>query len=98
MSDFPTIGKSVRGWNAEMFKRLYQSGSKAMFTALTWYGDDGQLWIPEKSPDYYQNVEHAFETASNVVEMVNLLPGEKYIAGHSKEPTSQPIRRGCANR
>ena len=26
----------ARGWNAEVFKRLYWSGSRAMFTAVTW--------------------------------------------------------------
>ena len=30
----------ARAWNAEMFKRLWQSGSKAMYTAVAWYGND----------------------------------------------------------
>lgn len=78
----------ARAWNAEMFKRLYQSGSRAMFTAVAWRGNDGQLadWIPfigGSTPDYYVNVEHAFETASNLVTALSRLPGTKYIAGHS---------------
>lgn len=31
-----------RAWFAEVFKRLYQSGSNAKFTALTWYGNQSQ--------------------------------------------------------
>ncbi|MBU4198863.1 MAG: hypothetical protein KKG09_04470 [Verrucomicrobia bacterium] len=81
--------EAARAWNAEMFKRLYQSGSRAMFTAVTWFGNDGQIadWIPfvgGSTPDYYVNVEHAFETASNLVSIINAsIPGSKRIAGHS---------------
>jgi hypothetical protein len=81
--------EAARAWNAEIFKRLYQSGSRAMFTAVTWRGNDGQLWdwipfIGGSTPDYYVNVEHAFETASNLVSTINAsVPGTKYIAGHS---------------
>jgi hypothetical protein len=81
--------EAARAWNAEMFKRLYQSGSRAMFTAVTWRGNDGQLWdwipfVGGLTPDYYVNVEHAFETASNLVSTINAsVPGSKYIAGHS---------------
>ena len=79
---------SARGWGAEMFKRLYQSDSRAMFTAVTWYGNDGQIanWVPfagGATPDYYTNVANAFLTSSNLAAAVNALPGQKYIAGHS---------------
>jgi hypothetical protein len=44
-------------------------------------------WIPfvgGSTPDYYVNVEHAFETASNLVSIINAdIPGSKYIGGHS---------------
>jgi hypothetical protein len=80
--------KAARGWSAEMFKRLYQSDSRAMFTAVTWYGNDGQLasWVPfygGDTPDYYTNVANAFLTASNLASSVSQLPGQKYIAAHS---------------
>ena len=79
---------AARGWSAEMFKRLYQSHSRAMFTAVDWYGNDGQIagWVPfagGATPDYYTNVANAFLTASNLAVAVNALPGQKYIAGHS---------------
>ena len=60
-----------------------------MFTAVTWYGNDGQLWdwipfVGGSTPDYYANVEHAFETASNLTHIINTeIPGSKYIAAHS---------------
>jgi Bacterial TSP3 repeat len=80
--------KSARGWGSEMFKRLQQSGSRAMFTAVTWLGNDRQ--VPESipfaggsTPDYYINVEHAFETAPLLVASVSRLPGQKFIAAHS---------------
>jgi hypothetical protein len=79
---------AARGWGAEMFKRLYQADSHAMFTAVTWFGNKGQLagWVPffgGDTPDYYTNVADAFLTASNLAVAVNDLPGQKYIAGHS---------------
>lgn len=73
----------ARGWSAEIFKRLYQSGSHAMFTAVTWYGEEGQWPVFGITPDYYENVVNAFDTASNLASVVNSLPGQKYIAGHS---------------
>ncbi len=78
--------KAARGWNAEMFKRLYQSGSNAMYTAVTWYGNQGQIPLTGGiTPDYYQNVRNAFATAAGLKVAVVNLPGAngKYIAGHS---------------
>ena len=75
--------QSAQGWSAEMFKRLYQSHSHAMFTAVTWYGEEGQWPVFGITPDYYENVVNAFDTASNLAVTVNALPGQKYIAGHS---------------
>ncbi|MBR4611072.1 MAG: hypothetical protein IKO40_00005, partial [Kiritimatiellae bacterium] len=54
----------ARGWNAEMFKRLWQSGCNAKFHAVTWYGNDGAFWNAFDGGDnYHGNVTHAFETA-----------------------------------
>ena len=76
---------SARAWGAEMFKRLWQSGSCNMFTAVTWYGNDSQsaLYLGN-TPDYYSNVEHALSTAAAFKQSVQALPGTaKYIAAHS---------------
>ena len=82
---FKVDEQEARAWNAEMFKRLWQSGSKAMYTAVTWCGTDSQAWWwLNSTPNYYANVEHAFATASNLAFTVSShLSGVKVIAGHS---------------
>ncbi|MBR6021463.1 MAG: lamin tail domain-containing protein [Kiritimatiellae bacterium] len=74
----------ARAWAAEMFKRLWQCGSKAMFTAVTWRGDHGQLPIIDITPDYYINVLHAFDTAAMFASRLETdLPGELFVGAHS---------------
>ena len=80
--------QSARGWSAEIFKRLWQSGSQSMFTAVDWYGNESQIWqgIPlfgGESLDYYVNVRHALDSAPNFSTAVNALPGNKVVLGHS---------------
>ena len=74
---------SARGWNAEIFKRLYQSGLRAKFTALVWRGNQGQLSHASITPDYWENVTNAFITSPHVTAAVHTLPGTKVIAAHS---------------
>ena len=83
--------RAARGWNAEMFKRLYHYGSRARFLGVIWQGNRGQ--IPEQipllggtTPNYWQNVFNAFATAPYLANAVNALPGSKsgnVIAAHS---------------
>lgn len=80
--------QSARGWAAEMFKRLWQSGSQSMFTAVDWFGNDSQIWtgvpvIGGESLDYYTNVRHALDTALNFSVAANALPGTKVMLAHS---------------
>ena len=83
--------EGARAWSSEIFKRLYQAGSRAKFTAVTWYGNEGQAseWVPfvgGSTPDYYSNVENAFQTAGPLESLISASPGlsgTKYIAGHS---------------
>ena len=76
--------EKARGWAAEMFKRMWQSGANCAFTAVTWYGDDSRKWwYLNNTPNYYVNVEHAFESATTLAGMVAQLPGEKVVAAHS---------------
>ena len=76
--------EKARGWAAEMFKRMWQSGASCAFTAITWYGDDSRKWwYLNNTPNYYVNVEHAFESAPALAGMVAQLPGEKVVAAHS---------------
>jgi hypothetical protein len=51
---------------------------------VTWYGDDSRKWwYLDNTPNYYVNVEHAFESAPALSNIVAQLPGEKVIAAHS---------------
>ena len=76
--------EKARGWAAEMFKRMWQSGANCAFTAVTWYGDDSRKWwYLNNTPNYYVNVEHAFESATALAGMVAQLPGEKVVVAHS---------------
>ena len=51
--------KEARGWNAEMFKRLWQRGCSSRYYAVTWNGDEG---FPN-GLFYHGNVVNAFLTA-----------------------------------
>lgn len=76
--------RQSRAWNAEAFKRMYQSGSRAMFTAVSWHGDQSQLPVVNVSPNYWANITNAFVTSQALAPAVNALPGKtKIIAGHS---------------
>lgn len=76
--------RQSRAWNAEAFKRMWQSGSRAMFTAVSWNGDHSQIPYVGVAPDYWDNITRAFQTAHDLAPIVNGLPGSsKVIAGHS---------------
>ena len=76
--------EKARGWGAEMFKRMWQAGANCAFTAVTWYGDDSRKWwYLDNTPNYYVNVEHAFESAPTLAGVIAQLPGEKVFAAHS---------------
>ena len=80
--------QSARGWSAEMFKRLWQAGSRSMFTAVDWYGNESQIWagvpfLGGESLNYYINVCHALDSAPNFSTAVNALPGDKVMLAHS---------------
>ncbi len=70
-----------KGWGGEAFKRLFWSGSNARFTAFGWYGYQGQTF--GITPDYQVNLDNAFATAKSFKQFLDLLEGEKTVAGHS---------------
>ena len=75
--------RQSRAWNAEAFKRMYQSGSRAMFTAVSWFGDYSQV-LNTVAPNYWQNITNAFRTSALLAPAVSGLPGSsKVIVGHS---------------
>lgn len=65
---------------------MHQSGSRAKFVGVTWRGNDGQVpglggWGGQ-TPDYYVNVEHAFESSGTLRSLINSL-SKVTIAAHS---------------
>lgn len=74
---------------AEMFKRLWQSGFDGRFTAVEWYGNEEQRYIPvwpangTATLDFYGNTLHAFQSAPALALHVSGLDGEKVIVAHS---------------
>ena len=73
-----------RGEIATAFKRLWQSRSKAMFTGVSWYGDQAYSGLLGTSLDYYSNVRNAFLTAPALASAVANLPGaHKVVIAHS---------------
>jgi hypothetical protein len=74
-------GQNSRGWESEVFKRMYWSGNKAKFVGVSWYGDP--YTNSEGVYDYHMAVRNAFATAPSLASFVNGLSGAKTIAGHS---------------
>ncbi|MFO1477377.1 MAG: Ig-like domain-containing protein [Verrucomicrobiota bacterium] len=73
-----------RGWAAEMFKRLWWSGSSRPFWAVSWFGDDSQAWS-YTTVNYHTNVVHAFQTAPTLGHFLNrwLWDCDQVVAAHS---------------
>lgn len=67
----------ARGWASEIFKRMWQSGMTAKFTAVTWRSDIGS------DANYQENVSNAFFTASVIAQQIKELPGAKVLMAHS---------------
>jgi pimeloyl-ACP methyl ester carboxylesterase len=67
--------ETARDWHSEMFKRLWQSGSKARFHAVTWRGDIGGI----NGFHYHEDVVSAFETAPHLKNYASRLFGQKVI-------------------
>ena len=79
-------GAHAKGWHAEVFKRLYQSGSRARFIGVTWRGNESQIAVDGAfivAPDYWRNVHNAFRTSKSLANFVNGISGTKTIAAHS---------------
>lgn len=72
-----------RGWSAEMFKRLWWSGSNARYYGVSWHGDESQFL--GVSFNYQVNLINAFRTAPVLASFVNGLArqGDVTLIGHS---------------
>jgi hypothetical protein len=72
----------ARGWNAEIFKRLHQMGSRARFIGMSWHGDTG-LIVDGNSTNYHQAVFHAFQTGDALASKLAFASGDLTVAAHS---------------
>ena len=83
--------EQARGWNADMFKRMYWSGSQAKFYGVTWNGADSQgnlkiagISVQNVTPNYHTNVVHALDTAHSLETFLSSLTnGPVTVAAHS---------------
>ncbi|MGE9269427.1 MAG: hypothetical protein ACQKBU_01380, partial [Verrucomicrobiales bacterium] len=74
-----------RGWNAEVFKRLYQSGSNAQYVAVYWWGYESQTNTGingHKTPNYYKNTINAFQSSLSLKSGL-AFDGDFTVAAHS---------------
>jgi hypothetical protein len=85
---YNVLPDEARGVAADMFKRMYWSGSHAKFWAVTWEGADTKGTFPfynKLTPNYHTNVVNAFLTAPNLADFVATLTnsGPVVVAAHS---------------
>ncbi len=66
-----------QGWNAEVYKRMHQLGSRAKFVAVQWHGDTGG------GTTYHLAVNNAFHTSQHLAGALNFASGDVTIAAHS---------------
>jgi hypothetical protein len=73
----------ARGAFADVFKRLYWSGSHAKFYGVTWQGAESQVG-GALTPNYHTNVVNAFLTAPKLANFLGTLTnGPTVVAAHS---------------
>ncbi len=82
---FKTDADAGVAFNNEIFKRLYHSGSNALYTGILWEGNQGALGVDLLSVlRYWKNNQNAFYTADDVAEFISKgINGEKTVAAHS---------------
>lgn len=85
---YNVLPDEARGVAADMFKRMYWSGSHAKFWAVTWEGADTKGSFPFEdllTPNYHTNVVNAFLTAPLLANFVATLTnaGPVVVAAHS---------------
>jgi len=76
----------ARGWFADIYKRMYWSGSRAKFYGVTWDGFDSQGLIPgllDVTINLQTNIVNAFLTAPNLATFLATLTNETVVAAHS---------------
>ena len=79
---FNIDGQNARGWNAEVFKRLYSLGSRARFVGVTWNGTPPSL-LQGEYLDYHKAVFQAFQAGDGLAGALGLNSADVTIAAHS---------------
>ncbi|HTV41408.1 MAG TPA: LamG-like jellyroll fold domain-containing protein [Candidatus Sulfotelmatobacter sp.] len=72
----------ARGWDSDIFKRLYWSGSHAKFYGVTWEAADSQV-ADAVTINLQTNIVNAFNTAPLLNSFLNSLSGTNVVAAHS---------------
>jgi hypothetical protein len=72
----------ARGWDSDIFKRLYWSGSHAKFYGVTWEAADSQIH-DSVTINLQTNIVNAFNTAPLLNTFLNSLSGTNIVAAHS---------------
>jgi hypothetical protein len=72
----------ARGWESEIFKRMFWSGSHAKFYGVTWDGYDTQI-EGAVTINLHTNEVHAFQTAAAFTTFLDGLSGPNFVAAHS---------------
>lgn len=83
---FLVDGDAARGWGAEIFKRLWQSGSTSLFSNVDWRGDVGQFELPsgtKESAEYYEACCAAFMSSKALKENLMKYDQKRVILAHS---------------
>jgi hypothetical protein len=76
-------GQQARGWQSEMFKRLFRSGLRSRFWGVTWYGSKTQQ-LNMFTINFRINARNALHTAPDFRNFLNdNMQGKISIASHS---------------
>ena len=78
---FNVTETGARGWNAEMFKRLWQNGCNAKYYAVTWRGD--LSWWVFRGLFYHEDVVNAFLTAGEFNTVFSGMEDDTAVLAHS---------------
>ena len=75
-------------WAQNVFKKLWWAGLDRGFIAVQWRGNEGQSWVQVPlvgyvTPNYYGNVQNAFQTASALAGAMQSVQGPKWFIAHS---------------
>ena len=75
-------GEETQLWAQNVFKKFWWSGLDRGFIAVQWRGNEGQVF-ETLTPNYYGNVQNAFQTASALSTAMQTVQGPKWFIAHS---------------